>query len=246
MKTNHAPNPQFVRRIAATKTGVSDAPPQFVRRIAVRRIAADDRERNSGVPAALSRHPDVELSIRRLPLGDYQVDDTLIVERKTLADFALSVIDGRLFRQAASLNRKSGVRTCLILEGSSRRYPKPAIERPALQGALITVTLVFGVPVLRSATPEETADLILYAARQLHSQRTKLPRRWGYSVQGLAQQQRLLLQAIPEIGPVKADQLLNTFGSPAGVAAATEETLEAVEGIGPSAAKKIRRVFHGS
>ena len=228
------------------ETGASDASPQFVRRIAVRRIAVDDRERHSGVPKALKQHPDVEITIRRLSLGDYQVDDTLIIERKTLADFAISVVDGRLFMQVGRLIRQQTMRACLILEGTSDRYPKLAIPMPAFRGALVTVTLVFGLPVLRSTTPEETADLILYAAKQLQQRNVRPPRRWGYNIGGLARQQRLLLQAIPGIGPVKAGWLLNEFGSPTGIAAATEEALEAVRGIGPTAASKIRRVFHGS
>lgn len=58
-------------------------PLQFVRRIAI-----DDRERSSRVKAALERNENVNVTVKRLPLGDYQVDDTLVVERKTLADFA--------------------------------------------------------------------------------------------------------------------------------------------------------------
>jgi len=205
----------------------------------------DDRERHSGVPKALKQHPEVELNIRRLSLGDYKVDDTLIVERKTLADFAISVLDGRLFMQVGRLTRQQTMRACLILEGTPMRYPRSAIPRPAFQGAIITVTLVFGLPVLRSSTPDETADLILYAANQLQRRNVQPPRRWGYNIKGLPRQQRLLLQAIPEIGPVKADGLLKAFGSPAAVAFANLEQLETVDGIGPSAAKKIQNVFHG-
>ena len=36
-------------------------------------------------------------------------------------------------------------------------------------------TLVFGLPVLRSATPEETAGLILYAAHQLQRRKVGPP-----------------------------------------------------------------------
>lgn len=67
------------------ETGASDAPSRFAKR-----IVADHRESRSGVPAALATHPNVDLTIRRLKLGDYRVNDTLIVERKTLADFAWS------------------------------------------------------------------------------------------------------------------------------------------------------------
>lgn len=114
------------------------------------RIAVDDREINSGVKTALKRKGTVDISIRRLPLGAYQVDDTLPVERKTLADFAISVRDGRLFPQVSRLARQNAMRACLILEGTPDRSLLLAIPKHAFQGALISVTLVFALPLLRS------------------------------------------------------------------------------------------------
>ncbi len=217
---------------------------QFAQRIAVR-IAIDDRERSSRVKTALKRNGNVYISIKRLHLGDYQVNNTLLVERKTLADFARSVRDCRLFNQVGRLARERTMRTCLILEGAVDRYSRLAIPKPAFRGALVTVTLVFGLPVLRSATPEETADLILYAANQLRRRDVRLPRRRGSKVTGNRRRQILLLQAIPEIGPKKAEILLNAFLSPTEVASATIEEIEAIEGIGRDTAKHIWDVFHG-
>ena len=211
----------------------------------VRRIAIDDRERTSGVIEALRNHPNVELTVRRLGLGDYLIDRTLVVERKTLSDFALSVVDGRLFTQASRLARTNRARPCFILEGTTEHHPDLAISRSAMQGAIITLTLVFGLPLLRSTCPRETADLILFAADQLHRRSSAAPKRHGYHPKGLARQQILLLQAIPDIGPTKAKLLLDTFGSPFGVASATVEDLRAVDGIGEVAAAKIHQVFHG-
>lgn len=65
-------------------------------------VTADDREPES-MRDALNALPGVRVAVSRLKLGDYQVDDRLLVERKTLQDFALSVLDGRLFSQAARL-----------------------------------------------------------------------------------------------------------------------------------------------
>ncbi len=221
------------------KTGASNAPPQFVRR-----IVCDHRERPSGVPAALERHPNVKITIHQLSLGDYRVDDTLIVERKTLTDFAKSVKDGRLFTQASRLNRVKRARPCLILEGARINHWSAALPRSAIQGAIITVTLVFGIPLLRSSSPEETAALILYAADQLQRRATRPPQRYGYQPKGITRQQSYLLQAIPEVGPTRATLLLDAFGSPFGVASATIEELQTVEGIGTSTASKIHQVFH--
>ena len=187
----------------------------------------------------------MRVSVRRLQLGDYQANDSLIVERKTLADFARSVRDCRLFTQARRLARHRHMRSCLILEGTPDRYPYLAIPKPAFQGALITVTLVFGLPVLRSATPEETADLILYAANQLRRREVRPPRRRYQKISALHRHQSLLLQSIPEIGPKRAEALLELFGSPARIACATADEIETVERIGPHTAEKVREVFHG-
>jgi len=209
------------------------------------RIVVDDRERPAAVAEALRQRPGVSIAVRRLQLGDYQVNNTLIVERKTLADFARSVRDCRLFEQVERLTRQCTSRACLILEGTRDRYPRLAIPAPSFQGALITVTLVFGLPVLRSATPEETADLILDAANQLQRREFTPPRRRYGGVTSLQRRQNLLLQSIPDVGPHKARLLLDAFRSPAGVAAATTKQLAAVEGIGQVTAKKIVTVFQG-
>ena len=208
------------------------------------RIVIDDRERTSGVAEALSHRPGVNITVRRLPLGDYEVDSTLIVERKTLVDFAVSVLDGKLFRQVGRLARDRESRTCLILEGTPERYPRLAIPKPAFQGALITVTLVFGVPVLRSVDPEETADLILFSAQQLHRQATLPPRRIGAKVSSLRRSQLLMLQAVPMVGPLRADALLETLGVPAQIASADVEALAKVNGIGSAIAENVQRVMH--
>ena len=39
------------------------------------RVVADDREEESGVPAALSERDNVSLTVDRLSVGDYLVDD---------------------------------------------------------------------------------------------------------------------------------------------------------------------------
>jgi len=101
----------------------------------VRRIAIDDRERASGVIEALRTHPNVELTVRRLELGDYLIDKTLVVERKTLSDFAVSVVDGRLFTQASRLARSNRARPCFILESAKEDHPNLVISRSAKFGA---------------------------------------------------------------------------------------------------------------
>jgi DNA excision repair protein ERCC-4 len=112
-------------------------------------IIADDREPKNDVLKYLSARPDIIVTVKRLPIGDYLADNRLIIERKTIRDFAISIIDGRLFKQAAHL-AGSRHRSVLILEGTGNDLVQTGIQRHALQGALISISLVFGIPVLLS------------------------------------------------------------------------------------------------
>jgi DNA excision repair protein ERCC-4 len=207
------------------------------------RVVVDDREWHSPTVASLRRLGSVQLAKRRLPVGDYVVDDLLTVERKTLADFAVSLCDGRLFRQAHRLHR-SRRRTCLILVGSARDLRQIGVSREALQGALITLNLVFDLPVLRACDADESARLIVTAAGQLRRRRCATVRRHGKQPTGIQRSQILMLAGARDIGALRAEALLARFGSPAGVARASPEDLRSIEGVGPTVAAALHAVLH--
>ncbi|MFH1981329.1 MAG: ERCC4 domain-containing protein [Pseudomonadota bacterium] len=205
-------------------------------------ILADDRETGSDVIEALMRHAHVSVSVQRLAMGDYQVDERLVFERKTLGDFAVSVIDGRLFRQCIKMATASMI-PVLILEGSGANIAGTGVRREALQGALITVSLVLGVPVLRARNPAETAHLMLMAARQINAVARGTVQRNGYRPKGKRRRQLYILQGLPGIGPARAQRLLDHFGSVASAIAATPEQWAAVDGIGKTIAGKIKWII---
>lgn len=204
-------------------------------------IVADDRERQSPVIDALRSHSGVEVTLQHLALGDYLLDGRLLVERKTLRDFSTSIKDGRLFEQGLRL-AASPLHKAVILEGGPRDLAESGMRREALQGALITLTLFFGIPLLRAADAQESARLMLYAARQFdHIAGKAAPRLFkGKRPKGKRKTQLRILQALPGIGPTTAHNLLDRFGSVEAVLAADEQTLIGVEGIGAARAKTIR------
>ena len=125
----------------------------------------DDREVPSGVLSVIEEMEDVAAEVKRMPLGDYVIDGRLLVERKTIQDLAISIKDGRLFGQACRL-ADSPLLTAIVLEGTGRDLKASGIRREAIQGALITLTLYLGIPLLRSRDLQETIRVLLYAARQ--------------------------------------------------------------------------------
>jgi DNA excision repair protein ERCC-4 len=187
--------------------------------------------------------PDVELSIDHLPVGDFVVSGQIIFERKRADDFAASLIDGRLFSQAARLV-KQPLRSAYILEGKTEDWKRLGVRREALQGALITLTLIFDLPVFRSIDPSETARILVYASRQfsrLHRAEPAYGRR--AKAKRLKTRRLRLLQSLPGVGPDRARILLEHFGGVRSCLLATIEELIDVPGIGQKTANAIQEVI---
>jgi len=202
-------------------------------------IVVDDRESAGPVLAALQQRADVLTRVERLPVGDYQVDDSLLFERKTLLDLVASIKDGRLFSQGLRL-ANAPLRAALILEGRAQDLAQCHMRREAIQGALVNLTLFLGIPLLRSMDAEETARLMLFAARQARVRAVGALPRPGRRPRGKARVQSRVLQGLPGIGPERARRLLEQFGSVEAIMAAPADALAAVPGIGPTTAGSIR------
>ncbi len=207
-------------------------------------IIVDDRERRSGVhgylEAASSAHVRIKLS--RLRAGDYLIlPGATLVERKTVDDFCLSLVDGRLFRQAYRLVAGEEA-PLMVIEG---RWEKRcmAVGGAAIQGALLTLAQIFRLPLVYTRDPQDTATALLILARQWESHgsrgdirgRRKSRRSSGASLQ--------VLQSLPGVGRSLAVSLHAHFGSARGVFNAAVQDLQGVPGVG---SKRAARIFEVS
>lgn len=207
-------------------------------------IVIDHREARTLTASALAAQEGALVEYQHLSVGDYLIDNTFVFERKTLADFAASIQDGRLFRQALALTKlPARMRGAIILEGSSAGMSESAMSRGSLQGALITISLFFGIPILRSLNGDESARLMVYAARQAKTYTSRALPRHGKRPQGKRKAQLALLQGFPGVGPGRAKELLDHFGSIEAICTAAPEDLASISGIGKHTAKKIRWVI---
>jgi Fanconi anemia group M protein len=196
----------------------------------------DDRENSSGLAAAVSRWWE-PVCVGRLPVGHVEIGPVVLVERKTVSDFVLSLEDRRLFRQLAALSRASR-RPLLIVEGEDA-LDAGALDPLALRGVLLTVTVGFRVPMLRTSSVADTAIHIAHIARQ--EARRAARRATDDSPPGRIRAAIAVLAAIPGVGDWRARRLLESFGSLRGVFEAGEEELAGTPGIGPATVESLRR-----
>jgi Fanconi anemia group M protein len=181
------------------------------------------------------------LDKQTLSLGDYQLSDHLVVERKTRADFESSIMDGRLFSQLSELS-SAVQRVVVVVEGEPEGATR--INRKALLGAYSSVISDFGCSLFFTRGLAATAEIIHSLA--CHEQLAKKHPNSVYAKRkalGLPQQQRAIIEALPNVGPTLAKSLLSYFDTVENVITAPESELRNVDKIGEKTAKELRRLL---
>jgi len=204
------------------------------------KVIVDYREKASGIIDLLSCE-DIQVEVRKVPYGDYVINDAITMERKTAKDFLISIIDGRLFNQLSNLKRHC-LSPILIIEGNPFKTGL-AFDESAIRGAIVSTQAVWYVPVVHSRSKQETKDIILMIGKQEETCMDVVPLRGGYRPKRLKSRQLFILQGLPKVGPTVAKRLLEHFRSVSKAINATVEDLLQVEGIGRITAEKIREVL---
>jgi ERCC4-related helicase/ERCC4-type nuclease len=206
-------------------------------------IVVDQRELDAAIARDLSMRAGVETRLETLAVGDYVVSDRVAVERKTVADFldTLTGGDRSLFEQVGDLSRHYA-RPVVLLEGEGL-YEERNVHPDAIRGALASLSVDFGVSVLRATGEGDTADLLAVLAKREQTTRDRAVSVHGEkSAKTLDEQQEYVVGAIADIGPVTARSLLERFGSVEAVMTANEADLLTVDGVGEVTADRIRTV----
>lgn len=206
------------------------------------RVVADERERASGVPEELSKLK-VRVYFDRLPAADYILSPEIAVERKSVRDLVLSIYDSRLFNQAARM-WASYPKPYLLVEGDSKEVEGLAKNLKSFYGAIAEATLAYGLRMLYTANPRETAtaiaELLAHSrARPLSAMHPKAPPK----PKSVSQQQLYLVSGMPGVGSKLAEKLLLKYGTPRRVMSLTSGELAMTAGIGWKRAEKIKQML---
>lgn len=204
-------------------------------------LRVDFSERHAELLALARQCEDFDVRVERLTIGDYWIDDGAVIERKTYADFATSLVDGRLFPQAAALARHPH-RPVILLEGP-RPAEMPQVHPHSLKGALVSLAVMWRLPVIHARDAEDSLRILRFLAQQLASDRTGILKRYDRKPKRLASRKLYVLQGLPGVGPALANRLLVEFGSVQQAIAADAARLTRVRGIGPKKAAQIRTLL---
>jgi Fanconi anemia group M protein len=206
----------------------------------MKRIIADCRENAEELIGLLESRYGFDIVEKQLSLGDYFIAPDTIVERKTVADFAISIIDGRLFRQAYLL-AECAENPLIIIEGET--FDGLNVPINAIKGALISLAQSFRLPVLRTKNQKDSAWYI----NQLDMQRQRIGKNKGslhlYNPKKIDTQKQYVLRAFPGIGPKLAKSLIDHFGTIRAIVNADEKEIAMAPGIGKAKASKISSIL---
>lgn len=204
------------------------------------RIIVDSRESRSGLTSLLS-DLGADVVSEELECADYVLADGFGVERKAANDFVVSIMDRRLFSQAATM-KEAYKRVVIIVEGSLQGV-RSAIAPEALQGALSWLAILEGIHVVQTSNTRETAQMLLTMQRHaIEGLGYEIALRGG-KPKDRSVMARYLVEGLPGVGPGAAAKLLAHFGSAHAVFSASSDQLRAVAGIGPKTVSSIRETL---
>ena len=239
---------RMYRNLEELKKGMSLLAPaepvtlqQFIPKEQMVAILADHREKDNRVVKELI---DIGVSVKTAQLhsADYIVSGRVGVELKKVPDFVASIIDGRVLEQVHGL-KKNFEKAILIIEGEENIYAVRNVHANAIRGMLASIVLDFGVPILYTKNPKDTAGLLAVMAKREQDKE----RDFSLHIKkphSMKEQQEFIVSALPGIGIVVARNLLNYFGSIKSMVNASREELQALDGVGEKISERLWMLFN--
>ncbi len=200
-------------------------------------LYVDYREKNSNIMRELDKI-NCAVKVKTMAVGDYQITDEIIIERKTVEDFSKSITDKRLYQQAKQL-ASNCKKPLMIIEGENIYHT--FLHPNAIRGALASIALDFKIPIIQTQNETDTAFMLKRIAlrEQDKNSRTEVSVRTQTKPVTLKEQQLFITESLPGIGPVSAKSLLRHFKTVKNLVNASKKELKEVDGIGEKTATGI-------
>ncbi len=206
------------------------------------KVFADHREKSSAVIKELI-DLGCDLKLDTLDSADYLLSSRVGVEYKTVKDFVNSLVDGRLLEQVRSLKERFA-RPIIIVEGEDDIYSVRNVHPNAIRGLIATIAVSYGIPLIATKGPKDTAALLRVIARREQEETGKdFHPHSEKRAMTPEQQQEFIAASLPGVGGTLAKPLLRHFKTIKTLANAPVEELEKVEKIGKKKAQAIRDIL---
>lgn len=201
------------------------------------KIIADKHEKDSLVISELIGE-NAEVELKSLAVADYIIGD-IAIERKTVSDFISSMMNKRLLRQIESLKQCRD--RLLIIEGIDEQelYNDSAnsgIHANAVRGMILSIILKSRIPVLLTKDYKDTARFLALIAKRCGKKESGKSTKLKRKAVNINEQQQMILEGFPGIGPATAKELLKKFGTINAVINADLQELEKIKKLGKKAA----------
>jgi len=188
------------------------------------KILIDNREKNSLVPAILSKL-NIDFEFIHLPTGDYIVND-VVIERKTIPDLKSSIINKRILFQLKEL--KQYPKAILLIEGiSTFELYEGIIHENALRGFILSTALEHKIPVIFTENEEDSAKYLAVLAKKTKKASLSLRPKIQLDKD---EQKQFILEGFPGIGPQTAKRLLHKFKTIKNIINADEKEISEILG----------------
>jgi ERCC4-type nuclease len=189
------------------------------------KIIADIHEKNSLIFSELA-NKNISLEILSLKIGDFLIGDT-IIERKTIQDFISSMLNKRLVEQLKQMQKYKN--KILIIEGNLKNlYPNKQESRlnpNAIRGFILAIITYYNTSIIFTQDSQDTAEYLITLAKQSIKPKTEISMH-SRIPKTIKEQKQYILEAFPNIGPIKAKKLLEKFSNLSSIFNASEENLK--------------------
>lgn len=151
--------------------------------------------------------------VETLPVGDYKIDNEIIIERKSFGDFVGSTRDGRLFTQASDMDAYDASYVAVVGNYSETRYHEHLQSFTVAQwiGARCSILAKTKVKVIEVDNITQFASFILVITEK-HSNldKTFLVERHSKTINRVNPNLALYL-SVPGIGMATANKLIDKY-----------------------------------
>uniref|UniRef100_UPI000A5B8579 helix-hairpin-helix domain-containing protein n=1 Tax=Methanobrevibacter arboriphilus TaxID=39441 RepID=UPI000A5B8579 len=114
----------------------------------------------------------------------------------------------------------------------------------AIRGSIASIAIDFGISIIPTRNPEDTAAMIKrIAIREQNQNNNPIQVRTERKPTELWEQQLFIIESLPNVGPVTAKKSLEKFSTVQAVIDASISELKEIDGIGSKTAENIRKVL---